>query len=132
MRTLKASLVYFALVFAAGFVLGSVRVPFLVPRLGERFAELLEMPVMLVVIVAAARYVVRRDTSVARPTRLLMGVLALAFVVAAELLLAFATSGASPLAYLASRDPVSGTVYLVLLVVFAVLPAFLPQRAAQR
>ena len=31
-----------ALVFAAGFLLGSIRVPFLVPRLGERDAELLE------------------------------------------------------------------------------------------
>lgn len=110
MRTLKASAVYFALVFGAGFVLGSMRVPFLVPRLGVRFAELLEMPVMLVVVVVAACYVIRRYALAARPARLLVGTLALSLLVSAELLLAFAMTGASPSAYIASRDPVSGTV----------------------
>jgi hypothetical protein len=126
MRTLKASAVYFALVFGAGFVLGSIRVPFLVPRLGERFAELLEMPLMLMVVFVAARYVVRRYGLIARSTRLLMGAVALAFLVSAELLLAFAMTGALPLEYIASRDPVSGPVFLAALVVFAVLPALLP------
>ena len=45
-RTIKAGIAYFALVFGAGFVLGMIRVPFLVPRLGERVAELVEMPFM--------------------------------------------------------------------------------------
>jgi hypothetical protein len=35
-----------ALVLGTGFVLGVVRVPFLVPRIGERWAELAEMPSM--------------------------------------------------------------------------------------
>ena len=60
MASFKAAVAYFALVLGAGFVLGTIRVPFLVPRLGERYAELLEMPIMFVVIVLAARYVVRR------------------------------------------------------------------------
>lgn len=46
MNALKAVTVYFARVFATGFVLGSIRVPFLVPRLGVRYAELIEMPIM--------------------------------------------------------------------------------------
>jgi hypothetical protein len=37
---IRAGLVYFAFVLGAGFVLGVVRVPFLVPRIGERWAEL--------------------------------------------------------------------------------------------
>ena len=41
MRTLKASFGYFLLVFAVGFALGAIRVPFVVPRLGVRWAELL-------------------------------------------------------------------------------------------
>ena len=40
MRRLKATLLYFAIVLGTGFMLGMVRVPFLVPRLGERNAEL--------------------------------------------------------------------------------------------
>src|SRR5579883_2596395 len=60
MRTLEAGLLYFALVFGTGFVLGTVRTLWIVPRLGDRTAELLEAPVMLAVIVAAARWTVFR------------------------------------------------------------------------
>lgn len=41
MRILKAGALYFALVFGTGLVLGMIRVPFLVPRLGVRIAELI-------------------------------------------------------------------------------------------
>ena len=61
-RTIKAGMTYFALVFGAGFVLGSIRVPFLVPRLGERAAELIEMPFMFVVILVSARFITNRFT----------------------------------------------------------------------
>jgi hypothetical protein len=54
MRILKAALLYFAIVFGVGFVLGTIRTLWLVPRLGARAAELLEMPVMLVVIVVGS------------------------------------------------------------------------------
>ena len=49
-QIIKAGLAYFALVMGAGFLLGMVRIPFLVPRFGERLAELMEMPLMFVVI----------------------------------------------------------------------------------
>ena len=48
---LKAAASYFALVFGAGFVLGSTRVPFLVPRVGARTAKLLQTPLMLVEVI---------------------------------------------------------------------------------
>ena len=87
MRTVTAGLAYFALVFSAGFCMGLVRVPFLVPRLGVRVAELLEMPFMFGVIVLSARFVVRRF---AMPEsvqiRLLVGIIALGLLVASELL----------------------------------------------
>ncbi len=128
-NTVGAALSYFALVFGAGFALGMVRVPLLVPRLGERAAELLEMPVMLVVIVAAARFVTRRFAVPVRAApRLVMGLLALALLVTAELSFALLLGNSSLGAYLASRDPVSGSVYLALLGVMAAMPLWLGRR----
>ena len=129
MQAIKAGLAYFALVMGAGFLLGMVRVPFLVPRLGERIAELIEMPLMFVVIGLSARFVIRRF---ALPTtasvRLKVGFLALALAVCAELLLAVALQGQSLRAYIASRDPVSGSVYLAMLGLFACMPFILARR----
>lgn len=123
MPTARAGLAYFALVFAAGFVLGAIRVPLLVPRLGVRIAELLEMPVMFVVIVLAARYVVRRFAlPPGARVRLTVGVVALALLVAAEVSLALAIQSQSLAQYIAGRDPVSGGVYLVMLGLFAAMP----------
>ena len=126
MRSLKSAVLYFALVLGTGFVLGSIRVPFLVPRLGERYAELLEMPIMFVAIVLAARHVVRKFTLPASPSlRLLVGFAALAMSVVAELLLAAWLQERSVVQYIASRDPVSGSVYVGMLLLFALMPYIL-------
>jgi hypothetical protein len=127
-QSIKAGLAYFALVFGAGFVLGALRVSFLVPRFGERISELSEMPLMFAVIVIAARFVMRRFVvpfSVA--ARLGIGLLALALLLAAELLLAVVLQDRSLADYVVSRDPVSGSVYLAMLVLFALMPAFVGQ-----
>lgn len=124
MRAVTAGLTYFALVFGTGFLLGAVRVPFLVPRLGARTAELLEMPVMFAAIIFAARYVVRRFP-MSNGNRLAAGFIALACLVTAELVLATAIQDQSLATYIASRDPVSGSVYLVMLGVFALMPRLL-------
>jgi hypothetical protein len=126
MRTFKPAALYFAIVLGTGFVLGTLRVPFLVPRFGERYAELLEMPIMFVVIVVAARYVVQRfDLPVKLSVRLQVGFAALAMSVLAELLLAAALQGRSVVQYIAGRDKVSGSVYLGILLLFAVMPYIL-------
>jgi hypothetical protein len=129
MRILKPGTVYFALVFGAGFVLGSVRVPFLVPRFGVRLAELFEMPAMFVVILFAARYVLERfalPRSV--PVRLGVGLVALCLLAAAELMFAFLLQGQPIGQYIASRDPVSGSVYAAMLVLFALMPLLLGRK----
>ena len=123
MRVLTAGFSYFALVFGAGFLLGAIRVPLLVPRFGERIAELLEMPVMFIVILLSARFIVTRFAlPPTAPARLGTGVLALSLLVAAELLLAALLQGRSPAEYVATRDPVSGSVYVAMLVLFATMP----------
>jgi len=123
MPILKAGVLYFALVFGAGFVLGPFRLLWLVPHFGARTAELLEMPVMFVVIVLACRWTVRRIGAAATPlSRLGMGGVALALLLVAEFTLVLGLRGLSLQEYLASRDPVSGTVYVVMLGVFALMP----------
>jgi len=126
MRIVNAGIAYFALVFGAGFILGAVRVAFLVPRLGARMAELLEMPIMFLVMVLAARYIVRRFKLLpSARTRLSTGFLALTLLLAAELSLAVLLQDQSLAQYIASRDPVSGSVYLAMLGLFAALPLML-------
>lgn len=125
-RTLTASLAYVGLVFGAGFLLGTVRVLLVVPRLGVRSAELLEMPLMAVVVVLAARFVVRRfDLPPRLAVRLPVGVVALGLMVSAELLMAVVLQGRCVAQAITERDPVSGPVYLVLLLLFGVMPALL-------
>ena len=129
MRSFKPAVMYFALVVGTGFVLGTVRVPFLVPRLGERYAELLETHFMFVAIVLAARHVVRRFAVPARlPVRLKVGFAALAMSVAAEVLLATMLQDRSLGEFIASRDPGSGSVYLAMLLLFALMPAILGRK----
>lgn len=123
LRFAAAGLAYFAIAFGAGFLMGSIRVPFLVPRLGARVAELLEMPFMLLVIFFAARFVVRRFAlGGARPAQLAAGGIALVLLLAAEVTLALVLQDQSLRDYVESRDPVSGGVYLAMLGVFALMP----------
>lgn len=123
MRVVAAGVVYFLAVFGAGFVLGPIRVLWLVPRVGVRTAELLEMPIMLLVIVLAARWIARRfAVPSATATRFGMGLVALALLLTAEFMLVLWLQGMTVREYLAARDPVSGAVYLAMLSVFAAMP----------
>jgi hypothetical protein len=127
-----AGLTYFAIVLGTGFVLGVFRVPFLVPRIGERWAELAEMPIMAVVIFLAAGYILRRFPDIRSPGRsLAAGFLALALTVCAELGLAVALQDRTLSEFIDSRDKVSGSVYLLLLLVFAIMPRLRLQQDAR-
>jgi hypothetical protein len=78
MHVLKAGALYFSFVFGVGFVLGTFRTLYLVPRIGTRTAELLEAPIMLVVTILAAKWtVVRLAVPSSSSTRLAMGGIAL-------------------------------------------------------
>jgi hypothetical protein len=129
MQILKASVLYFALVFGAGFVLGSIRILWFVPRFGTRMAELMETPIMFVVTLVTAWRIVRR---LAIPptlsSRLGMGCIALGLLLVAEFTLVLWLRGLSISEYLASRDPVSATIYYVMLGVFAIMPLLVARR----
>jgi hypothetical protein len=128
-QILKAGVLYFALVFGAGFVLGTIRTLWVVPRVGRRTAELMETPVMLVVIIMASRWVVLHLAVPWAPSaRLGMGGIALCLLIVAEFGLVLWLRGLSIRRYLATRDPVSGTVYYVMLGLFAIMPLLVARR----
>jgi|SRR5208337_1281805 len=127
MKTAKAGLTYFAIIFGVGFALGTVRVFLVVPRVGVRAAELMEEPIMFVVIFLAARWLVRRFTLELMSERLGTGIFGLGLLLAAEYVLLRA-QWLSLRQDVARRDAVAGTVYLVMLLVFAVMPALVGRR----
>lgn len=122
-QILKAGVLYFAGVFGAGFVLGTIRTLWVAPRLGTRKAELTVAPAMLVVIIVASRWVALHLAVPWAPSaRLGMGGIGLCLLLVAEFGLVLRLRGLSIREYLATRDPVSGTVYYVMLGMFAIMP----------
>lgn len=126
----RAAAHYFAWVFGAGFALGMIRVPLLVPRLGVRAAELLELPVMLAMIAWAARRTTRSDTPVTARRQLGLGGIAWAMLLAAEIGLGMALTGRDPLTVVLAHDPVSGACYYAATVWFALAPWWWQRRQA--
>ncbi len=121
--TFRAGLLYFAAVFGVGFILGPIRIFWAVPRFGPRVAELMEMPFMLIAIALAAFWVVRRLSVPPEVwTRLGMGAVALGLLLLAEFGAVLQLRGLTIAEYLRDRDPVSGTVYIVMLALFALMP----------
>jgi hypothetical protein len=110
-------------------VFGPIRVIWLVPRFGTRAAELVEMPIMLAVTILAARWIVHRPGLLPTPSkRLGVGIVALALLLMAELTLVLWLRGLTIHEYIASRDPVAGTVYIVMLGAFAIMPLLFTRR----
>ena len=122
MRWLRAAALHFAVVFGTGFALGMIRVPWLVPRVGVRWAELIELPLMMFASGLSARWVLRRIRLPTARAQLLTGASALVLMVTAELLLAWALFGRAPSAVILDRDPVSGPAYALALIWFALAP----------
>ena len=122
-RTLRAALTYFVLVFAAGCVLGPIRVLLLEPIFGRLIATLIEGPVLIVTMIVAARFVIRWFLLTGLAVELtLVGIIAFAAVMLADLLIglfAFETSIGDQLLELLTP---AGLVYVVLLAIFAVMP----------
>lgn len=115
--------------FGAGFALGPLRILWLVPRIGARMAELAEAPIMLVVTVFAARWIVRRFAIASAPLpRLGVGLVALGLLLGAEFGFVLWLRGVGIAEYLATRDSVSGAVYYALLGLVALMPVVVARK----
>ena len=125
----KAGALYFAVVFATGFALGVLRVLWLVPRIGERTAELVEAPLMLLASFLWARWTMRRmSVPPIALRRLATGLVALALLLATELTVVLQLRGLTFADYIAGRDPIAGSVYMLDLLLFALMPLLVARR----
>lgn len=123
--SMQAGIKYASMVFAVGFLLGSIRVPFLVPRIGQRNAELLEMPLMALVIIHSAHHIVHRYAMAGKPLlRMITGLVGLSMLLGVELSVNYFIFGRTLREYFVIRDSVSGPAYFALLGLFALMPYF--------
>ena len=123
-QALRAGFVYFALVFAAGFAIGTVRTIFLVPRTGESRAVLLELPFMLAISWLACRYIITRCAVPSNTAaRSAMGAMAFALLMIAEAVLSITVFGRSLWQHLQTFVATSGLLSLSAQILFALFPA---------
>ncbi len=122
MRVLKAAATYWAIVFTVGFALGTVRVLWVIPRIGLVPATLLELPLILTASWFAAGWLVRRFGITRAGEALTVGAVAFAILMAAECALAGVLSGQSPAQWLAGLGQPHALLGLAGQVVFALLP----------
>jgi hypothetical protein len=129
-RVARFASAYFASVFAIGFVLGAVRNVWIAPWLGERTAELVEMPLVVAASFFVARALVRRNAAIGIRGAVVGGLAALALLLCAELAVVWFLRGQTLGDYVAARDPLSGSAYALALLLFAVFPVFAVGRRA--
>jgi len=128
----RCAAAYFAAVFSIGFLLGIARTLWIAPRLGERAAELVEMPVMVAASFLVARALMSRPGAVGVRDAALVGLAALVLLLCAELAVVAFVRGETLADYVASRDPVSGVAYVLALLLFAAMPALICYRRTLR
>jgi hypothetical protein len=95
-EALKAAAAYFCTTFAAGFLLGTMRTLLVEPKTGALGAVALELPLMLAVSWIACGWALRRfEVESGFSPRLVMGLVALALLLVAELWVSTALAGRS-------------------------------------
>jgi len=123
MRALKAGVIYFLLVFAVGWILGPIRELWAVPHFGRMAAMLAEAVIMLIAMIVAARWVIRRfHVPQALGATLSMGLVALGLLLPAEIAGVLWVRGLPLKEYLASFANTPGIISLVMFLLFAAMP----------
>ncbi|HSP26443.1 MAG TPA: hypothetical protein VLQ65_14840 [Saliniramus sp.] len=123
MLAIAAGGVYFALVFLAGFVLGTLRTLVLVPSLGEMAAVAVEIPAMLAIAWVVCGFVIRRlAVSGDFRARMAMGGVAFCLLMAAEMLLAWILFARPPAAHLANYARPEALLGLAAQIAFGLFP----------
>jgi hypothetical protein len=123
MRAAKAGLIYFLIVFAVGWILGPIRELWAVPRFGRLAATLSEAAIMLIAMMVAARWVIRRfEVSRTLADTLSIGLIAIGLLLPAEIAGVVWMRGLSLREYLASFVTAPGIISLLMFLVFGAMP----------
>ena len=131
MKIVAAAFLYSITVFAAGFVLGAIRVLWLEPKIGPLAAVLCESPLLLIAMALASRWVPDVMHLHHDPVSLgLMGIGALAVQQVTDLTVGFYVRGITLAEQLAHFATAPGLVYAGLLVAFVAMPILLNRRTA--
>ncbi len=125
---LRPAALYFALVFAAGFLLAIPRILVLTPRVGEVIAVLIECPIILLISFLLAHWVVRRFAPRAGPAqRLAIGLIAFALLITTEVLVSW-VRGTAPTEFAATLLLPARAIGLAAQVLFAFFPLLVRPR----
>jgi len=124
-RPVRAGLLYLAIVFAAGFALGTLRVLVVVPHIGELSAVLAELPILLGVSWIACGYAIRRcDVDATFDARGTMGIVAFGVLMAVEFLMANVGFGRSLAEHLSRYAEPAQALGLAGQMAFGAMPLF--------
>ena len=114
---------YAGVVFAFGFVMGTIRALFVAPAIGEIYAVMLEIPVMLAVSWLSCLFVIRRfNVGTALAGRLTMGILAFCLLMMAEASLSMIAFGVTFGQHLEAYRTPAAMLGLGAQIVFGALP----------
>jgi len=123
MSAIKAGVAYFAIIFALGFVFGTIRVLLLLPHIGETAAVLIEGPFILGASWFVCGMLIRRFAVGAHLTpRLYMGASALVLLLTAELFLGVYGFGRPLSEHFAHYTTTPGATGLAGQILFAMFP----------
>ena len=123
MRALKAGVIYFLLVFAVGWILGPIRELWAVPHFGRMAATLSEAVIMLIAMMVAARWVIRRfEVPQTLSDTLSIGLIAIGLLFPAEIAGVVWVRGLSLREYLASFVTAPGVISLLMFLFFGAMP----------
>ena len=127
-RATKAGALYAIIVFLIGFILGTIRVLLLAPRLGETIAVIVEAPMILAASWFVCRWCVERlDLRRTVPARSLMGLVAFLVLMAFEVGLG-AVFGRSLVDQLAAYRSLAGAIGFAAQMIFAMFPVIQVRR----
>jgi hypothetical protein len=122
-QSIRAGLLYFVMVFSLGFLLGTVRVLVLIPRLGELVSTCIELPIILSAAWLASDWLITRlQVSSQWWTRLSMGLIAFGLLMAAELALSVWLVGNTVQEHFAAYGTLPHAIGLAGQAVFALIP----------